>query len=69
MIKNLVKFPELKGVCKYCIGCNRLELYDFIGIKNCKNFLPNKQSWYEDYRKEVLYDYNKTSNIMQKQKK
>ena len=24
------KYPELKGICKYCGGCNQLLNYDFV---------------------------------------
>ena len=27
---------ELKGVCKNCLGCNRLELSEFEGVEKCE---------------------------------
>ena len=32
------KYPELKGICKYCGGCNRLENTNFEGVWKCENF-------------------------------
>lgn len=31
-----MKYPELKGVCKTCLGCNKLENPYFTGEKECK---------------------------------
>ena len=30
-------YKELKGLCKYCLGCNRLENKWFEGVKECKH--------------------------------
>lgn len=32
----MVKYPELKGICKKCLGCNKLENYNFVGVNYCK---------------------------------
>ena len=29
-------YKELKGVCRQCLGCNRLELEDFEGLEQCE---------------------------------
>lgn len=29
-------------LCYYCLGCNRLEIPDFLGIMSCKNFIAGK---------------------------
>lgn len=29
-------YKRLKGVCRYCLGCNRLELEDFEGLEQCE---------------------------------
>ena len=31
-----MKYPELKGKCKTCFGCNRLENPYFTGVSECK---------------------------------
>ena len=31
-----MKYPELKGICKTCLGCNRLENPYFTGTNECK---------------------------------
>ena len=33
------RYPELKGKCKTCAGCNRLEDIKFIGDDDCKNYI------------------------------
>lgn len=40
-------YPELKGKCKTCLGCNQLELKEFRGVYECKN-----------YKKGVINDRN-----------
>lgn len=38
-----MKYKELTGICKiaieheYCLGCQRLEMEDFIGVEKCDN--------------------------------
>ena len=31
-----MKYPKLIGVCKDCLGCQRLENPNFIGVYKCK---------------------------------
>ena len=31
-----MKYPKLIGVCKDCLGCQRLENEKFIGVYKCK---------------------------------
>lgn len=33
------RYPELKGKCKTCLGCNQLELKSFSGVYECKNYM------------------------------
>jgi len=35
-----MRYPKLKGLCKDCLGCMRLENPNFIGVYKCK--------WYEE---------------------
>lgn len=37
------KYPELKGKCKTCLGCNRLEDKTFRGIYECKNYVKGNK--------------------------
>lgn len=41
MIKRKYGYPKLiKGTkCETCLGCNRLELIDFMGIYPCENYI------------------------------
>ena len=34
-----MKYQELKGLCKTCLGCNRLESENFVGTTQCKNYI------------------------------
>ena len=45
-------------VCKYCYGCNKLELEDFNGVKYCKGFLPAYIDWYKKYYKALKEEKN-----------
>lgn len=33
---NTMKYPKLRGVCKDCLGCQRLENPNFVGVYKCK---------------------------------
>lgn len=33
------KYPELKGKCRTCLGCNLLERLDFTGYYRCENYM------------------------------
>ncbi len=49
---------QLKGdtVCKYCYGCNKLELENFNGVKHCKGFLPAYIDWQKKFYKALKED-------------
>lgn len=32
-------YRELKGICRTCLGCNKLELEEFEGVYSCPNEL------------------------------
>lgn len=34
-------YKELKGVCRMCLGCMRLEQKDFEGVNECK-YMPSR---------------------------
>lgn len=44
-----MKYPKLEGICaiaiknNLCTGCNRLELADFRGLKECKYIKPREK--------------------------
>ena len=46
---------ELKGLCKNCIGCNKLELLKFEGVKKCK-YATIEQLSIEQMKMEELDD-------------
>ena len=36
-------YKELKGKCKSCIGCNRLEALEFNGIERCEYYTEEEK--------------------------
>ena len=34
-----MKYQELKGKCKICLGCNKLENETFKEIEQCENYI------------------------------
>lgn len=40
------------NICKYCLGCNRLE-QEFKGVLRCNNFVPGYKDWQERLREEL----------------
>lgn len=44
-------YPELKGKCKTCLGCNRLEDENFTGIWRCENYIEGKSK--DEYRRNT----------------
>ena len=42
------KYPELKGKCKICLGCNKLEEIDFAGYYRCENYMRGAEDGYND---------------------
>lgn len=49
---------ELIGLCKGCLGCNKLEDENFKGTYRCK-YATSKQLSMNDLRKELMKDGNK----------
>lgn len=60
---NRIKYPELKGICKeaikneWCLGCNRLEDYNFTGVNHCKYVDIGKKEHLPDVGKMVTDGY------------
>ena len=54
---------DMKGICKYCTGCLRLEDENFQSRYRCKDFEPNQMNWQDLIREEL-----KKSEQVQKQK-
>lgn len=36
-------YKELKGKCKSCIGCNRLEALEFNGVERCEYYTEEEE--------------------------
>lgn len=43
---------ELKGLCKSCLGCNKLEDPNFTGVYRC-NYATSKQLTLDEIQKEL----------------
>lgn len=54
-----MKQIEAKYICKYCLGCNKLEDKNFKGLMNCKKFIAGYENWTEMRREEL----KKSGNI------
>ena len=48
-----MKQLEKDKLCKYCMGCNKLELEQFEGVHNCSNFIQAEPDWREKMWKEL----------------
>ena len=47
------QLSEMKGICKYCAGCLRLENEDFKPVYRCRDFEANQVNWEELMREEL----------------
>ncbi len=47
-----------KKLCKYCLGCNKLEDENFVGVMNCKYFVAGYENWTEMRREELKKNGN-----------
>lgn len=46
-------YKKLKGICLYCLGCNRLELEDFEGVNRCGSFYTYKEVIFSDKKRDM----------------
>ena len=53
-----MKQIDNKKLCKYCLGCNKLENENFTGVMRCKNFVAGQADWQEKW-KEALKNANR----------
>lgn len=47
------QLKDMPGICKYCVGCLRLEDENFKSVYRCKDFEPNQVDWRELTEKEL----------------
>lgn len=52
-----MKQIEKNMLCLYCMGCNKLELIEFEGVMNCKNFIQGKDL--KEYYNKLYEEKNK----------
>lgn len=48
---NKMKQISDEILCKYCLGCNKLENENFAGVRRCNGFCPGYDNW-----KKLYYD-------------
>ena len=46
---------KIKGLCKSCLGCNKLEDPEFVGVYRC-SYATSKQLTLEEIQKEMRGD-------------
>lgn len=54
-----MKQIDNKNLCKYCLGCNKLEDENFSGLMRCKNFTPGQTDWQEKWKEALKKNGNK----------
>lgn len=42
-----------KKLCKFCLGCNKLEDEYFNGVMRCNNFMAGIDNWQEKWKEEL----------------
>lgn len=52
-INKMKQLKDMPGICKYCVGCLRLEADDFKSVFRCKDFEPNQMNWTELLKEEM----------------
>ena len=55
-------YKELKGVCKTCLGCARLEQESFLGVEEC-NYMSNNKKCCEAIVEQIKIDMEKGEGI------
>lgn len=48
-----MKQIDNKKLCKYCLGCNKLEDENFAGVMRCKHFMAGIDNWQEKWKEEL----------------
>lgn len=52
------QLDDMPGICKFCVGCLRLENENFKSRYRCKDFEPNQVNW-EDLNRKELENYGR----------
>lgn len=56
------QLKDMSGICKYCVGCLRLENENFKSVYRCKDFEPNQMNWQDLIREELKKSEKKGKN-------
>ena len=52
-----------KKLCKYCLGCNKLEDENFNGVMRCKHFIQGQADWQEKWKEQMKNGNKDTVNV------
>ena len=47
------QLKDMLGICKYCVGCLKLENENFTSVYRCKDFEANQVNYEELLREEL----------------
>ena len=48
-----MKQIDNKKLCKYCLGCCKLEDENFDGVMRCEGFIPGINNWQEKWKEQM----------------
>ena len=55
-----MKQIDNKKLCKFCLGCNKLEDENFNGVMRCKHFIHGQADWQERWKEQMKNDSRDT---------
>lgn len=58
-----MKQIDNKKLCKFCLGCNKLEDENFNGVMRCKDFMAGIDNWQEKWKEQMKNDNRDTFNV------
>lgn len=58
-----MKQIDNKKLCKYCLGCNKLEDENFDGVMRCKYFAAGVAEWQEKWKEQMKNGNKDTVNV------
>ena len=58
-----MKEIDNKKLCKFCLGCNKLEDENFAGIMRCNHFVQGQADWQEKWKEQMKNGNKNTFNV------
>ena len=56
-------------LCKWCLGCNKLLIDDFQGLRNCNIFIAGYENWSDMFMKALKGEKDAGNNKKSKKQK